>query len=115
MALVGTMAQVLHRLCLLTRGSSVVSIDCRTDVGQPLGLSEDALWDVIDTLLADGYIVPAQKRGVRVRLTAYGALWCATLPRRRHILRRIMGRSAGDSVPGEQQRSDDERHGTAVA
>ena len=115
MALAGTMARVLHRLCLLTHGSGMVSIDCRTDVGQPLGLSEDALWDVIDTLLADGYIVPAQKRGVRVRLTAYGARWCATLPRRRHILRRVMGKSAGDSVSVEQQRSNDERKGAAVA
>src|SRR4051794_37028830 len=102
MAPVDTMAQVLYRLCALTHGSSLVVIDCRADVGQPLGLSEDALWDVIDTLLAEGYLAPAQQHGDWVRLTASGVWWCATLPRRRQIVRRIMGRSANDSVRIEE-------------
>lgn len=87
--------RVLRHLCTAARGGSLVVIDCRTDIGQPLALSEDALWDAIDTLLAEGLIEPAQHRGVHVRLTARGAEWCRTLPRRLHILRMTVGARAG--------------------
>ena len=86
---------MLWHLCTAARGGSLVVIDSRANVGQPLALGKDALWDAIDTLLAEGFIEPAQQRGVRVRLTARGAAWCRTLPRRLHILRMTLGAQAG--------------------
>jgi hypothetical protein len=87
--------RVLRHLCAVTRGGGLVVIDCRTDVAQPLALSEDALWDAIDTLLAEGLIEPAQQRGIRVRLTTRGAAWCRSLPRRLHMLRMTFSAQAG--------------------
>jgi hypothetical protein len=91
-----TWARVLLHICTVTRGSSLVVLDCRADIGRSPELSEETLWDAIDALLAEGVIEPAQESGIRVRLTVDGAEWYRTLPRRLHMLRRIMeGKEAG--------------------
>ncbi len=94
-----TKVRVLRHIAALTGGSTLVVIDCRTEVGRPLALSEEALWDAIDTLLAEGLLEPAQQRGVRVRLTAEGAAWCRTLPRRLHLLHRVLAAREARRVP----------------
>jgi hypothetical protein len=94
-----TSARAMQHIAALTGGSTLVVIDCRTKIGQPLALSEEALWDAIDTLLAEGLLEPAQQRGVRVRLTAEGAAWCRTLPRRLHLLHRVLAAREARRVP----------------
>lgn len=86
----GQVFQVLQRICAVSCGQRTAMINCRAELAEPLDLSEDALWNAIDALLAAGFVAPAQQSGVQIHLTAQGVQWCLTLPRRMAIARTLI-------------------------